>query len=73
MSEILCVTDNKNFLEALKDGLEDFGIPVFGSSDDLMEGHPVHDILVIDHQAFFSAPKRIDLLDVMKGNLNLNR
>ena len=27
-----------------------------------MEGHPVHDILVIDYQAFLSAPKRIDFL-----------
>ena len=62
MAEILCITDNKNFLEVLTDGLEDFGIPVFGSTDHLMEGHPVHDILVIDYQAFLSAPKRIDFL-----------
>ena len=62
MAEILCITDNKNFLEVLTDGLEDFGIPVFGSTDHLMEGHPVHDILVIDYQVFLSAPKRIDFL-----------
>ena len=62
MAEILCITDNKNFLEVLTDGLEDFGIPVFGSTDHLIEGRPVYDILVIDYQVFLSAPKRIDFL-----------
>ena len=62
MAAILCITDNKNFLEVLADRLEDFGIPVFGSTDHLTEGSPVNDILVIDYQVFLSAPKRIDFL-----------
>ena len=62
MAEILCITDNKNFLEVLTDKLEDFGIPVFGSSDHLTEGSQVNDILVIDYQVFLTAPKRIDFL-----------
>ena len=62
MAAILCITDNKNFLEVLADRLEDFGIPVFGSTDHLAEGSPVNDILVIDYQVFLSAPKRIDFL-----------
>nr|ADI17162.1 response regulator containing chey-like receiver, AAA-type ATPase, and DNA-binding domains [uncultured gamma proteobacterium HF0070_08D07] len=62
MAEILCITDNKDFLEVLTDRLEDFGIPVFGSTDHVIEGRPVNDILVIDYQVFLSAPKRIDFL-----------
>ena len=62
MAEILCITDNKKFLEVLTDELEDFGIPVFGSTGHLIEEHSVHDILVIDHQVFLFAPKRIDFL-----------
>ena len=62
MAEILCITDNKNFLKVLTDRLEYFGIPVFGSTNDLAEGRPVSDILVIDYQVFLSAPKRIDFL-----------
>ncbi len=62
MAEILCVTDNKNFLEVLTDGLEDFGIPVFGSTSLFIEGRPTNDILIIDCKVFLSAPKRIDFL-----------
>ncbi len=62
MAEILCITDNKNFLEVLTDGLEDFGIPVSRSTDHFTEGHSVHDILVIDYEVFLSTPKRIDFL-----------
>ncbi len=60
MAEILCVTENRNFLELLRDGLEDFGIPVFGSSNHHFRGDWVQDILVIDYLVFLSAPKRID-------------
>ena len=60
MAEILCITDNGNFLKLLTERLEDFGIPVFGSTDHPVEGHPDYDILVIDYQIFLSAPKRID-------------
>ncbi|MEC8299018.1 MAG: sigma 54-interacting transcriptional regulator [Pseudomonadota bacterium] len=62
MAKILCITDDKNFLEVLTNGLGDFGIPVFESNDQLIEGRTIHDILVIDHQVFLSAPKRIDFL-----------
>jgi len=62
MAEILCITDNKNFLEVLTDGLKDFGIPVSGSTGQLMESHSVYDILVIDCQIFLSPPKRVDFL-----------
>ena len=62
MGEILCITDNKNFLEALTDGLKDFGISVFGSTDHPIEGNSVHGILVLDYQVFLSTPKRIDFL-----------
>ena len=62
MGEILCITDNKNFLEALTDGLKDFGISVFGSTDHHIEGNSIHGILVLDYQVFLSTPKRIDFL-----------
>ena len=63
MAEILCITDNKSFLEGLTDGLEDFGIPVSGSTGQLIESHSVYDILVIDCQVFLSPPRRIDVLE----------
>ena len=62
MAEILCVTDNQKFLGILTDRLEDFGIPVFNSTDHHADGHSKADIIVIDYQLFLSAPKRIDFL-----------
>ena len=62
MAEILCVTDNKNFLELLTDGLKDFGIPVFGSTEHHLREDSFQDILVIDYPVFLSAPKRIDFV-----------
>tara|TARA_B100000886_G_scaffold330569_1_gene281132 strand:+ start:440 stop:1729 length:1290 start_codon:yes stop_codon:yes gene_type:complete len=62
MAEIVCVTDNKDFLAVLTDALEDFGIPVFGSTDYHIEENSDANILVIDHQVFLSAQKRIDFL-----------
>jgi two-component system response regulator HydG len=62
MADILCITDNKNFLEVLADGLEEFGIPVSGSSGQLIESHSVYDILVIDCRVFLTPPKRIEFL-----------
>ena len=62
MAEIVCVTDNKDFLEVLTDGLKDFGIPVFESNDHHIQGNSATDILVVDHKVFLSAPKRIDFL-----------
>ena len=62
MAEILCMTDNKNFLELLTDELEDFGIPVFGSNERHTEGDWGQDILIIDYLVFLSAPKKIDFV-----------
>ena len=59
MAEILCITTNKNFLELLKDELEDFGIPVSGTTDSQIEDDWEHHLLVIDSQVFLSAPKKI--------------
>ena len=62
MAEILCMTDNKNFLELLTDELEDFGIPVSGSIERHTEGDWGQDILIIDYLVFLSAPKKIDFV-----------
>ncbi|MEC8299035.1 MAG: sigma 54-interacting transcriptional regulator [Pseudomonadota bacterium] len=62
MADVLCITDNKNFLEVLTNELEDFGIPVSGSADHHIEGHSDTNILVIDFRVFLSAPKKINFL-----------